>query len=75
MSTTREYPVAGMTCGHCVDAVTEELKNVAGVSEVSVNLDAAGTSQVTITSDAPLTDEQVSAALDEAGNYRLAATR
>lgn len=73
MSPTREYPVTGMTCGHCVNAVTEELKNLDGVSNVSVNLDATGTSQVTVTSEAALTDAQVSAALNEAGTYLLVA--
>jgi copper chaperone CopZ len=65
------YRVAGMTCGHCVDAVSSELKAIDGVRDVTVDLDAAGTSTVTVTSAQPLQPEQVSAALDEAGNYRL----
>ncbi|GAB3589585.1 heavy-metal-associated domain-containing protein [Angustibacter peucedani] len=69
--TTTTYSVTGMTCGHCVSAVTEELTAVDGVKDVQVALDPAATSTVTVTSDAPLTAEQVEAALDEAGDYRL----
>jgi copper chaperone CopZ len=70
---TTTYPVTGMTCGHCVHAVTGELERLAGVTEVSVDLVAGGASKVTVTSDTPLTTEAVAAALDEAGDYRLAA--
>ncbi len=70
--TTSTYSVTGMTCGHCVSAVTSELKAVSGVSDVRVGLVAGGTSTVTVSSTAPLTDRQVAAALDEAGAYRLA---
>jgi len=68
---TKSYTVTGMTCGHCTSAVTEELSALAGVRKVDVDLTAGGTSTVTVSSDAPLTDEQVAAALDEAGDYRL----
>ncbi len=71
MSTTTNYPVTGMTCGHCATAVTEELTALPGVSEVSVDLAAGGTSTVTVTSDAPLNSEQIVGALDEAGDYHL----
>jgi len=70
--TTSTYSVTGMTCGHCVSAVTSELRAVSGVSDVRVELVAGGTSTVTVSSTAPLTDGQVAAALDEAGAYRLA---
>ena len=69
---TMTYPVTGMTCAHCVHAVTEELAGLAGVTGVSVDLVAGGESKVTVTSDAPLAREAVAAALDEAGDYRLA---
>ena len=69
---TTTYPVTGMTCEHCVRAVTEELAELAGVTGVSVHLVAGGESKVTVTSDAPLATEEVAAALDEAGDYRLA---
>ncbi len=70
MSTTT-YEVTGMTCGHCVGAVTGELKNLDGVSDVTVDLNPSGASRVAVTSDAPPTQEQVAAALDEAGDYHL----
>ncbi|NHN57238.1 heavy-metal-associated domain-containing protein [Calidifontibacter sp. DB0510] len=59
--------VSGMTCGHCVASVTEELQEVPGVTDVSVDLVAGGDSPVTITSDAPLDEAAVLAAVDEAG--------
>ena len=73
MSTTATYRVDGMTCAHCVSAVTSELTALDGVEEVSVDLDAGGTSTVSVTTAAPLSDDQVAGALDEAGDYRLAA--
>jgi copper chaperone len=66
----QSYPVTGMTCGHCVASVTEELEELAGVQEVSVDLVAGGTSTVTVTSDQPLADDAVKAAVAEAG-YQL----
>ena len=70
---TQTFPVTGMTCGHCVSAVTSELKAIPGVTDVAVDLVAGGTSSVTVDSDQPLEDAQVAAALDEAGAYELAA--
>ena len=70
--TSATYQVTGMTCEHCVHAVTGELKNLGGVTGVSVDLVPGGRSVVTVTSDAPLAPGAVSAALDEAGDYRLA---
>ncbi len=67
MSTT-SYTVVGMTCGHCVNAVTEEVGAVPGVTDVDVDLDSGG---LTVTSDAPVDDAAVRAAVEEAG-YRLA---
>ncbi|MEO8775344.1 MAG: heavy-metal-associated domain-containing protein [Candidatus Nanopelagicales bacterium] len=69
--TTSTYRVDGMTCGHCVSAVTEELKALEGVTAVTVDLQARGASIVTVDSPAPLQDEQVAAALEEAGDYHL----
>ena len=66
------FPVNGMTCGHCVNAVQSELGALPGVSAVAVELEAGGTSTVRVTSDPELTRDQVAAALDEAGDYRLA---
>ena len=69
-TTTKTYTVAGMTCGHCVSAVTEELTQLPGVQNVSVDLVADGTSRVHVVSEASLDDSQVRAAVDEAG-YQL----
>ena len=62
------YNVAGMTCAHCVSAVTSELGKLPGVSDVKVDL-ASGTA--TVASAAPLDRADVAAAIDEAG-YELA---
>lgn len=70
--TTNTYAVTGMTCGHCASAVTGELKSLDGVTDVTVDLVAGGTSTVTVASAVPLDQAQVAAALDEAGDYQLA---
>ncbi len=67
MSSTATYTVAGMTCGHCVSSVTEEVTNIPGVTDVQVDL-ASGA--VTITSETPVEETAVKAAVDEAG-YEL----
>jgi copper chaperone CopZ len=64
MITTATYSVSGMTCDHCVRAVTTELVLLPGVRSVDVDL-AEGA--VTVTSDGPLDLEQVREAVDEAG--------
>jgi copper chaperone len=69
--TTSSYQVTGMTCGHCVNAVSSELQGLDGVQDVTVDLNADGASTVTVTSAAPVQREQVVAALDEAGDYHL----
>ena len=66
------YQVTGLTCEHCVHAVTGELTNLDGVTDVSVDLVPGGKSAVTVTSEAPLPEHAVVAALDEAGDYQLA---
>jgi copper chaperone CopZ len=68
------YFVAGMTCGHCVAAVTQELTALPGVQDVSIRLVAGGDSTVTVTSAAPLEEQSVRAAVDEAG-YELRGAR
>jgi copper chaperone len=70
--TSMTYQVTGMTCEHCVRAVTEEIEGLAGVSSVAVTLVPGGESAVTVTSDTLLTTAAVAAALDEAGAYYLA---
>ena len=69
--TNSTYQVTGMTCSHCVNAVSTELKSIEGVQDVTVELDPTGTSTVTVASAQPLRSEQVSAALDGAGDYHL----
>lgn len=71
MSITAMYSVTGMTCSHCVAAVTEEVSRLDGVSAVDVDLNAGGDSRVTVTSTAALPEEAVREAVDEAG-YTLA---
>jgi copper ion binding protein len=66
--TTTTYAVTGMSCQHCVDAVTAEVGRISGVEQVQVDL-PSGT--VTVTSTSPLALEVVRAAVDEAG-YDLA---
>ncbi|HEX7308611.1 heavy metal-associated domain-containing protein [Lentzea sp.] len=68
MSVTSTYTVTGMTCGHCVSSVTEELTEVAGVTGVDVVLE---TGAVTVTSDRELDRSEVVAAVTEAG-YQVA---
>jgi copper chaperone CopZ len=62
------YTVTGMTCEHCVRAVTAELTRLPGVRDVRIDLSAGA---VTVASDAPLPIDEVRAAVDEAG-YELA---
>ena len=70
--TTQTFTVTGMTCGHCMQAVTSEIQALDGVTDVDVELFAGGNSTVTVTSDQPLAEQQVVSALDEAGDYQLA---
>lgn len=64
---TDTFTVTGMTCGHCVASVTEELTELPGVEQVEVTLE---TGQVTVTSAEPLDRSAVQAAVEEAG-YQL----
>jgi copper chaperone len=63
------FHVVGMTCGHCVSAVREEVEKLDGVEEVAVDLDAG---KVTVTSAHPVSDTDVRSAVEEAG-YELIA--
>lgn len=67
MTTTTTYTVEGMTCGHCVASVTEEVKKIAGVTEVQIDLESGA---VTVASDADLDTASIKAAVEEAG-YEL----
>jgi copper chaperone len=59
--------VSGMTCGHCVSSVSEELEALAGVETVDVDLNAGGVSTVTITSTEELSSAEIGEAVAEAG--------
>ena len=65
--TTTTYTVEGMTCGHCVSSVTEEISKLPGVTDVSIDLVAGGSTPVTVTSAEPLDEAAVREAVDEAG--------
>lgn len=64
MSETTTFTVTGMTCGHCVASVTEEVSEVRGVTAVDVDL-ASG--RMTVTSEGNLDEALVRAAVAEAG--------
>ncbi|QZY29200.1 heavy-metal-associated domain-containing protein [Nocardioides coralli] len=68
MSQTATFAVTGMTCGHCVASVTEEVSEIAGVEHVDVSLE---TGALTVTSRQSLDEADVRAAVEEAG-YQLA---
>jgi copper chaperone len=68
---TQTFPVTGLTCGHCVGAITSELSVLAGVRDVHIDLVVEGTSTLRVTADQPLTDDEVAVALVEAGDYEL----
>ncbi|MCV7103972.1 heavy-metal-associated domain-containing protein [Mycobacterium palustre] len=62
--TTSEYQVSGMSCGHCEAAVRSEVARIAGVHAVDVS---AQTGRLVVTSSAPIEQEAVLGAVDEAG--------
>ena len=64
---TIELSVDGMTCGHCVMSVTEELTELPGVKNVEVILNPGGTSKVTVLTDKALEDSALGDAVSEAG--------
>jgi len=65
---TATYTVVGMTCGHCISAVTDEVSQLPGVTAVDVDLASGG---LTVTSEAPVEETAVRAAVEEAG-YEVA---
>ena len=70
---TTTYAVLGLTCAHCVRAVTEEVSRLAGVTGVDVELVPGGASAVCVVTDGTELDvADLAAALDEAGDYVLA---
>ena len=63
-ATVSEYIITGMTCQHCVSAVTQEVGGLDGVTDVEVDLDSG---RLRVTSTGPLDAAAVRAAVDEAG--------
>ncbi len=59
--------VDGMTCDHCVHAVTEEISKIPGVTDVNIDLHANAISPVTIASDQEISDSDIAEAVEEAG--------
>lgn len=71
-TSTTMISVSGMTCGHCVSAVSEELEAIDGVEAVDVDLNAGGVSTVTITSSKELSPADIGEAVAEAGYLMVA---
>lgn len=63
----QEVLVTGMTCAHCVDSVTEELSELPEVRGVTVDLRVGGESRVSIATSAPVGDDRIRSAVEEAG--------
>ena len=61
--------VSGLTCGHCVTHITEEIEALPGVKNVSVLLSKGGQSTVTVVSDVLLNDAALAEAIDKASEY------
>ncbi|NUW45919.1 heavy-metal-associated domain-containing protein [Nonomuraea rhodomycinica] len=64
MATTATYTVKGMTCGHCVSSVKEEVGEVPGVTGVEVDLQSG---LLTVASEQPVEQAAIVAAVEEAG--------
>lgn len=62
------YTVTGMTCGNCVNHVTEEVKEVAGVSNVSVTLEGG---RMVVESQERIPFDAIIEAVKEAGEYAV----
>ena len=67
--TVAEYTVSGMTCGHCVSAITEEVSAIPGVSDVKVDLESGS---LKVASDSPVDFDRIVEAVAEAGDYTVA---
>ena len=64
--TVADYTIAGMTCSHCVKAVTEEVSALPGVTDVQVDLDSGA---LKVTSQGPVDVDRIVEALAEAGDW------
>ena len=72
---TVELSINGMTCGHCVASVTEELSQVPGVLNVEVILNSGATSKATVVTNTELDDNALRDAVSEAGFDLVGITR
>ena len=63
-TTTTEYQVTGMSCGHCETAIRAEVSEIAGVTGIEVS---AQTGRLAVTAEQPVDEAAVIAAVDEAG--------
>lgn len=63
-TTTTQFQVTGMTCGHCEGSVRDEVSQIPGVTDINVS---AATGLLTVTAEQPVDDTAVLAAVDEAG--------
>ncbi len=66
MTTSHTYTVAGMTCGHCVSSVTEEVQEIPGVTDVQVDL---ATGALTVNSAEAIEIDTLTRAVEEAGYH------
>lgn len=63
---TQRYTVSGMSCGHCENAIKQELSGLEGITQIDVSA-ADGSLTVTLADNASITPDQVIEAVDEAG--------
>ncbi|MBG6219063.1 copper chaperone CopZ [Arthrobacter sp. CAN_A6] len=59
--------ISGMTCGHCVSSVLEELSEVPGVEKVDVQLNAGGVSTADVTAETEPDPAELRKAVETAG--------
>lgn len=59
-----QYKVSGMTCGHCVKSVKEEVGVIPGVTDVELTLDG----DLKVHSESPIDFDRIVEAVYEAGD-------
>ncbi|MDO5501616.1 MAG: heavy-metal-associated domain-containing protein [Actinomycetia bacterium] len=68
---TQTFRATGLTCDHCAAAVADEVGELDGVQSTNVTAVKDGVSTIEVNADRDLSDEEIAAALDEAGGYVL----
>jgi len=68
---TQTFQATGLTCHHCVHAVTQEMSALDGVSDVQVDLVNGGASTVRFAAEREVSAAEITEALEEAGGYEL----